>query len=213
MKLTRQERSAIFRGDYRALKRPRKPEVKPGQTIVLSWTRGGKQVVNRDTGETIDIPRKPTVWIKLAEPQLREGEWLVRFEAHDEREPRRFLAGTPNPGHEVALKTRPGGPREIGELDLESERGYKGSANRGVDHLESVPDESLAAFSTEARARFAQHREAERSDQVLAQQGKQLMRAIRRLHGDAIRHGVDFSPQLLELLSEMKTAIADKRAA
>jgi len=187
LKLTRAERRAIFNGDYRALKRPNKPAVKAGQVHVLSWTRGGRQVVDRETGAMVEVPRKPTVWIEFKEPELRSGEWLVRFSAHDEREPLRLLAATPGPPSEGGLRTRQRAPEKVPQRGeeheswtTETERGYSGSGRRAVDHLQAVDDETLVEFATVARMRFSEHREQERSEEVLAQQGKQLLRKLRR---------------------------------
>lgn len=220
MKLTLAERRAIYRGDYRALRRPQKPKINAGQVHVLAWTKGGKQIVDYETGATVEIPKKPTIWIVFSEPELRDGEWLVRFTAYDEREPTRMLAPTPGPPTEGGLKTRWRNPESVtkrGEerepWTPESERGYGASARRAVDPLQAVDDEALTEFATVARARFAEHKTQERSEEVITQQSKQLMRKLRRLQGEAARHGVDMTPRLVEVIRELEREIAGKRVA
>lgn len=156
--LTQDERKAIFRGDHRALKRPTKPDVKAGDKRVLSWTRGGRQIVDRETGATIEIPRKPTVWIEFKQPELRDGEWIAQFIARDIREPTRYLGSTPGPPTEAGLKTRWRSPEAVADRGeaisswtQESERGYTGSGRTAIDPAEGVDDGTLETFSAQAR--------------------------------------------------------------
>lgn len=220
MKLTRSERRAVFNGDYRALRRPSKPGVKAGETRVLSWTRGGRQIVDRDTGATVEIPRKPTVWIEFKEPELRDGEWLIRYVPHDQREPLRLLGATPGPPSEAGLKTRWRPPSNVparGEQHEswtpETERGYGSSGQRAIDHGEGVDDDTLRGYSADARARFAEHQELTRSQETAEKQSKQLMRKLRRLQSEAARYGIDVSPHVLQMIREMEREIARGRAA
>lgn len=218
--LTTEERKAIFRGDHRALKRPSKPDVKGGDNHILSWTRGGRQIVDRSTGATIDIPRKPAVWIELKEPALKEGIWVIQFIAHDDRQPLRLLGSTPGPAGEAGLKTRWRNPLQVPRVgerteswSLESERGYTGSGRAAIDPAEGVDDESLRTFSARARINLAEHREGERAERQQGAQGKKLMRRLRRLQGEAEIQGVDFSERLLPILRQLESEIGDARVA
>lgn len=176
MKLTREERSAIFRGDHRALKRQRRPSIKAGGKVVLSWTRGGRQVVDRETGATVDIPRKPTVWIEFREPELKKGMWVIQFIAHDEREPLRLLGATPGPKREAGLKTRwrdpsqvPGKGEEKEHWTPEAERGYGSSGRVAIDSGEGVDDQTLKGYGAQARQREAEFKkEMAEADEEMA---------------------------------------------
>jgi len=161
MKLTTDERKAIFSGDCRALKRKNKPDVKAGNKLILSWSGGGRQIVDRGTGATIDVPRKPTVWIEFMEPELKEGGWIVRIIGHDERQPLRLLSSTPGPSREAGLKTRwrsdpPARGEETANFTPETERGYTGSGRTAIDPAEGVDDDYLRIFATEARTHSAE---------------------------------------------------------
>lgn len=171
MKLTSSERRAVFAGDYRALKRKAKPDVKRGQKLILAWSRGGRQVVDRATGETVAIPRKPTVWIECGEPELREGGWIVRIVGHDERQPLRLLASTPGPHSPPGLRTRWRNPDHVPKRGEEREpwtaetaRGYTGSGRTAIDTGEGVDDDYLRTLSAEAQNRHADFRETRRRE-------------------------------------------------
>lgn len=174
MKLKREERKAIFDGDHRALRRPEEPKVDEGEVLVLSWTKGGQQFVERthddrrkaaERGDdlTIEIPRKPAFWITPKKPRLKDGEWIVEFDVHDERERTRMLGGPPSPQKEAGLKTRWG--KEVrsdgsvkdkkvpkrGEhresFTTESERGYGAGGKAAVDEREGVDDATLNDYA------------------------------------------------------------------
>ena len=165
MKLKPEERKAIFAGDNRALRRKEQPEVREGQTLVLAWSRGGKQFVERNEEArkkaaaagaklTIDIPRKPTLWIEMAEPRLRDGEWLIEFKINDHREPMRLLAPPPSPKREPGLKTRWRPPEQVPKrgkereyFTAETERGYGAGGRSAVDEREGVDDATLAEYA------------------------------------------------------------------
>lgn len=171
LELTLEERQAILRGDYTAIKRPERPEVVAGQTLVLRWSRGGKQFIERMAGDrekaalagaalTIDIPRKPTVWVEFRDPEPHDDEWRLGFIAHDEREPTRMLAGPPSPPGEPGLKTRWRPPSKVPKRTAkrswttESERGY-GGGKAAVDDVSGVDDEVLSDFARRVAAENA----------------------------------------------------------
>lgn len=192
MKLKQAERSAIFAGETRALRRPekQKPSVEAGDKIVLSWSRGGSPFLERDEDKrrkaaaagrqlVASVPRRPSLWIVLKEPRLKEIDgkmtWIVEFDVHDFREPTRLLGPPPSPPREAGLKTRWGQvvgvdgtarPKKIpkrGEalehFTPETERGY-GSGGRGaVDDREGVDDATLSDYAR----RLAQENEMRRN--------------------------------------------------
>lgn len=148
LKLSRKERSAILRGDYTALRRD-KPYVKAGDTLVVSMTRGGRQIVDYDTGDTVDISRQPTVWLVFEQPVLKEGVWVLRFRCEDHRQQNRVLmAGAPSGvQRESGLKTRWRAADQVPSKEAyreswtsETERGYGGGGAAALD--DNVPDDA-----------------------------------------------------------------------
>jgi hypothetical protein len=178
VRLTREERKAIYAGSEVALKRECKPDCKAGDTLVLGWSGGGKQFLDRrhedrvaNEGRTIDVPRKPTLWIRFSEPaeRVRDGvtEWVVEFERFDHREPTRLLA-------------RSGGSDAY---TPESERGYGGDSRTAIDHLEAVDDETLAQFvaeTTPGNLRMSAERRLETTRRELEAELGQAARRDRR---------------------------------
>lgn len=171
IKLTRDERRAIFAGDYRALKRKSRPTVKAGNKLVLSWTRRSRHVADRATGTVVEIPRKPAVWIEFREPEVKDGIWLIRFSAHDGRQPLRLLGGTPSPRAD----------NDEAGWTPDTERGYVGSARAAIDLVEAEDDETLRGRAAEARCDRAEFR------RELEEQNADLAAEARRKRERAIR--------------------------
>jgi hypothetical protein len=195
------EKKAIRAGDTRALRREQKPKVKDGQILVLVWSKGGKQFVERSHRDrekaaeagavlTIDIPRKPTLWIELAEPRLKGGEWLVEFRINDHREPTRLLAPPPSPPREPGLKTRwrekvPKRGQQEERFTPETERGYGGGGKSATDEREAVDDAYLHfdRLKREVDLRNAQKQAQQRAKQ--SAMGVEMKVARRYRHGKA----------------------------
>lgn len=196
--LTPEERKAILAGNYTALKREQEPDVMAGDKLVLAWSKGGPQFLERgeeerrkagDEGKrlVVDIERKPTVWIEIKGKTLKDGKWVLTFKGHDEREQVRTLAPAPSPPREPGLKTRWGtkvSPRgevrpkrvpkrgeEIGSFTSESERGY-GGGGQSVDEVEGVDDEALREFAADNHERFARHRDEIAEEEQAKRQAK-----------------------------------------
>jgi hypothetical protein len=193
LKLTREERKAIFAGDDRALRRRQKPDVRPGDKIVLSWSRGGKHFVGRSrkereetSGATVQVPRRPTIWIDMGETTSRiepdpdtgldRTVWLTQISIHDERERVRTLSAPPSPPREAGLKTRwrpPGQvpPRgaQVDTLTDESARGYGGGGKGTVDEREGVDDTTLAEYARQAEEETIKAQKKRREEARTAQ--------------------------------------------
>lgn len=218
MKLTRDERKAIFGGDHRAIRRNEEPQVAEREQIVLSYTRGGKQFVEREEEDrlkaveeghdlTVPVPRKPAFWIVLKKPRLKEGEWIVEFDVHDERETTRLLAaGAPSGvSKESGLKTRwrkPGDVPKRGEqtesFTPESERGYASGGNV-LDHLEGVDDTELAAKATISR--FTRSKAQDEMVKENAELAAEALRRRERAARDRLRMALkDLPPEKREEL-------------
>lgn len=175
-KLTREERAAVFRGTLRVLRRAEKPDQEAGAEVIVSQTRGGKQIVDRNTGEVIDVPRQPRLWIVVKGWHLRAGEteWETDVAIHDQREHNRVLSSGALGGipREAGLKTRwgkkvvhKGGEVEVVDKRVptkeeqhenwttETERGYGGrngmerSADGDLVPATGVDDATLDDFS------------------------------------------------------------------
>lgn len=187
--LSKDERRGIFAGSDRALRRAIRPKIKAGDSLILAWSRGGKQIVDYDSGETIEIPRKPTVWIEFRAPELRDGTWLLGFSIQDVRQSTRHLAATPGPRRQAGLKTRwedgsnvPAKGEETERWTAETARGYTGSARAAIDTLEGVGDDDLQTFAAQARnarAEFRQELEVEQVE-LRAEARRRRERDIRR---------------------------------
>lgn len=185
--LTPEQRNAIFASDHTALKLEPgapKPETDPGQTIVLARSRGGKQFLARSERERMDrvekglellteIPSKPTVWIVLKTPTLRDGRWIIEFEAHDIREPVRTLAAAPSGHRQPGLKTRQRkhvpkkGETKPPKMSDDTARGYGGGGKCTVDEREGVDDATLnrkaLLAAEESLKRRMKHRQSEKA--------------------------------------------------
>lgn len=179
--LTRQERKQVFAGTLKVLRRPSKPDQEAGAKLIVSQTLGGKHIVDRFTGATVDIPRQPRLWIVIKGWHLKQGstEWQTDVVIHDLREFNRELAsGIGGHPREAGLKTRSGTQvvHRDGEIEVrpkrvlskteqrenwtpETERGYGGSAGRGLDQCDAdgayvpataVGDADLAEYSKAA---------------------------------------------------------------
>jgi hypothetical protein len=179
-KLTSAERAQVFDGTLKVLRRPSpKPDLEPGEQLVVSQTRGGKQVVDRDTGATVQIEPVPRLWITIKGWHLKAGdsEWETDVTIVDLRERHRVLSngigGHPRPaglrtrsgtrvvhrGGKVVTrpKTVPSVAQQKEHWTPETERGYGGS-----DELEycettgtmvpaaAVDDATLKRFADEA---------------------------------------------------------------
>lgn len=181
MKLTRQEREQVFNGTLKVLRRSSKPDQEAGAQVIVSETRGGKHIVDRQTGKTVEIPRQSRLWIVIKGWHLKQGssEWETAVTIHDLRETQRELAsGIGGHPREAGLKTRSGTQvvHRDGEIVVrdkkvptkaeqkeawtpETERGYGGSAGRGLDQCDAdgqyvpataVDDEALIQFGKDA---------------------------------------------------------------
>jgi hypothetical protein len=195
VKLTIDEKKAIRRGDSTALRRHKRPDVKVGDEFVLAYTGGRRQFVGRteeerkaNKGETIEIPRRKTLWITVkAPPRLRDGveEWLIEFDLHDERQPVRRLSATPGPRGEPGLKTRWRDPDHVpkkGEQKeswtSESERGYGGA--KSIDEVEGVDDATLDEFARRIEEENALRRSRDKQMGVKLAEEARLARTYRK---------------------------------
>ena len=177
MNLTREERKQAFAGTLKVLRRDAKPDQEAGDVVVLSQTRGGKQVVERDERKrqqllderkpiTVEVPKQPNLWIVIKGWHLKQGstEWETDVAIHDRREPTRMLAGGIATGlpREPGLKTRTHTPKPKGEKieswNSETERGYGGGGRSSVDELAAVDDGTLNEFAAAVEEESAERR-------------------------------------------------------
>lgn len=182
--LTVEQRRAIFAGDHTSIKlepdEPR-PNVEPGQKIILATARGGKQFLAKTDEERykllaegadllIDVPSEPSVWVVLKEPVLRNGRWTVPIEVNDVREPTRTLAAAPTGNRQPGLKTRlrkrvsKKGEVKPPSLSDDAARGYGGGGKSTVDEREGIDDTTLGTYARlieeENKIRQSQRRSA-----------------------------------------------------
>lgn len=150
MKLAKEERAQVFAGTLKVLRRPSpKPDLEPGEVLIVSSTRGGKQIVDRATGATVEIKPQPRLWITIKGWHLKAGdsEWETDVTIVDLRETHRVLSsGIGGHPREAGLRTRSGTrvvhrdgkvvtkPKTVPSVEQqkehwtpETERGYGGS--------------------------------------------------------------------------------------
>lgn len=121
MKLTRAERKQVFRGTLKVLRRPKSPGQEAGTKVIVSRTRGGTEVIERDPRRreqlleegkpvTVTIPGEPVLWITIKGWHLKQGstEWETAVTITDLRQPVRTLSGSVPTGipREPGLRTR-----------------------------------------------------------------------------------------------------------
>jgi len=192
--------------------------VEAGDCIVLAWSRGGRQVIDRQSGATVDVPRRPTIWIEIREPELRDGIWLIRYAIRDRREPLRRLAPVPGP-RSSGLRTRQRPAEAVprrGEArepwTPETERGY-GAGRVAIDQLEAVDDATLSAFAAEARRKRTESLEA------LGKESQEMSEELRRKRERAVRDRlrqtlIELHPdRQMELLATLEREILSAREA
>jgi hypothetical protein len=118
VKLTRDQRSAILRGERCKLEWDTRPEVEPGDELVLSRSRPQAHF-DAETETVLRAPSTPLVTIVVRKlVRSRRGMWNVLFDVLDKRQPGRYLRRTPGPPY--------------GD--------YTSSPRDAVDHLEVVDD-------------------------------------------------------------------------
>lgn len=127
-----------LRHGRREIRLDRKPDLEPGQVVVLRHDRARQ-------------PRRwaVVVWVRQSKP----GEWTVRVRHHEVEQPRLLRAGPlPYTDHDRARRDRvhPPGPDEIAQAREESH--YRTSKDV-LDAGDGVSDEWLRKFSHEGRAR------------------------------------------------------------
>lgn len=221
-KLTRQERKQVFDGTLKVLRRPSKPDQEAGAKVVVSESRGGKHIVDRSTGRTVDIPPEPRLWIAIKGWHLKQGEteWQTDVTIHDLRETNRELAsGIGGHPREAGLKTRSGTHviHHNGEIIVrpkrvptkaeqkeswttETERGYGGSAGRGLDQSDAdgqyvpataVDDETLHGFADAAEIPNLRNRMHQRKQEEGMRKEMRIAGEHRRAKRQRARAGLE----------------------
>jgi hypothetical protein len=176
--LTHDERRAVFAGNLNVLRRPQRPDQEAGDKVVVSWSKGGRQLLDRKRGKTIDVPREARLWITIKGWHLKAGqtEWETAVQIHDERQSLRVLAnGVGGMPREAGLKTRwgkkvihsqgkvkvvdkrvPSKEEQRENWTAETERGYGGreemepDADGQLQPATGVSDAELKRFANEA---------------------------------------------------------------
>lgn len=218
MRLTREERKAVYRGEKR-FTRTERPDVTEGDTLIIAWSGGKKRVVDREKGEVAEIVKRPTIWLRFRDPEKQEnGEWLVRYSIHDEREVTRVLGcgGSANSQREAGLKTRWREPKRVPDrkkqaamleqFTPETERGYV-SGGRVVDHLSCVDDDELAILRVQADARWV----ADHPEETRAEKLRRLGNKARRLQREAERLNVDVTADLELFIAKTREAVIEAK--
>lgn len=194
--LTLEQRNAIFSGDHTAIKlgpSEPKPDIEPGQVKVLAESKGGPQFLARSERERLklvqrglpllaEVPSKPTVWIVYKQPQLKDGRWVVEFDAHDIRERVRTLAAAPAGTRQAGLKTRQ--KRRVSKRQpyrekapSDADRGYGGGGHSTVDEREGVDDNTLDRYSRGVADESAARRKVKLLERRVSALERELVKA------------------------------------
>jgi hypothetical protein len=184
VRLTRDQRKALFRGDYQRITGEGPCPFQIGKPCFLSsrfWIT--------PTG------------IKGTPP----GEWELLYTVSDHRD--RFLAsGVPA----MAESERETGMSWTDDL----EQGYTGNPHtRLADAGTAVPREVQEEQTKEAHRKWALYESEERALDVAQRQQRAISNKIRRLMTDAAKTGVDITPHLAKALRDAEDEVANARKA
>lgn len=189
MKLTREQRSALFGGELPRIAGEGECPWKPGQVYQLS--------------ERVKLT---VLEIRKVKPKMIRGKrigegWSLRYSVADERDNPRLLRPTPHPADFDAMRKNrdqygfplgdPDDPRVLREAGIDS--AY--TSNRGVamaDAGEAVGEDWLKRFSKEAGQRLAKERQQEYD----RKKAKARASTLREVELRARQRGLDVNPQL-----------------
>lgn len=227
-KLMKDERHAVFAGTLKTLRRLHKPDQEAGAKVVVGWSRAGRQILDRDTGETIEIEREPRLWITIKGWHLRAGstEWETSVTVHDRREHHRALAnGIGGIPREAGLRTRWGThvihsagevktlPKRVPKKDeqrehwtSETERGYGGRG--GVERDSDGELQPSGAVDDATLAEFA--RQVEEENQILRHQRRAEDRKLREEFAlaEEVKRGCPGKLRQAQIEREARRAVA-----
>lgn len=134
MKLSLAQRNRLLAGGYSPLVFPVKPHgCEPGCRYVLNWR--GEVRTHDGNGKVVVGEREPLRWVEVTSVVRRtKGDWLVRFDVFDLRDPDRFLRASP-PRHDASTAEL----KAEGDSASAEESFYTTSPAGAVDHLQVVP--------------------------------------------------------------------------
>lgn len=179
--LTREQRAGFFQREYPKISGEGKCPVEVGYVHVLS---------KRVSFEVTQIRRN------------KRNEWSLAYTVYDQRgDQELYLLPT---GHHVPVDEH-GRPLPMTRAE---ERGYTTNPKTPFAEDAAVPFEVQTVLTMQGRARTA---DLEDPHSVAERQGKQLVRRLRRLQGEAVKLGVDITPRLVAMMREAEAELAEKR--
>lgn len=171
LKLTRDQRSRLFRGEFPKLAGEGICPYKPGDTYRASA---------RVSIEILSV-RRPKV-----------GGWSLEYVVYDQRPDQdRYLAPLSGPSEKQRETKNQQGWTKNDEL------GYTGNPRAGGDR--AVPAEYQNVLDMEAHKRFAEHRQRERGDEENRRNFRALTAALKETAVTMQRAGVDPTPLLADM--------------
>lgn len=200
MRLSREQRKALFAGDAPAIYGPRK--------LVRELEGGGRRVTLLyekcpvEPGDEIRLSPKLTVRVLQVIPR-RGGGWQLRYEVHNKRDPVRMLRRTPP----VVVPEGPeNAPTEDAIKKAAQESSYTGSPVGAIsDAGDAVDEVTQKRFTREATEGFKAHLERERRER----QSRALDERLRAVQRAAAEKGVDLTRKLTSIERRIESAERD----
>lgn len=200
MTLTFLERKRLLRGDYRPLIYDERPDLEPGQVLVVSRTREAR--AHAGDGLSFVPPRRTLLSITVRRVvRRRKGGWEVHFDVTDSRERLRLLRSVP-PAYNADLMKRDltSAPTRDEIVAASEESCYTANRAAAVDHLEAVPDQWL-----EGEVKKRQEGDNDRRRDTVEEQNRELAAWLRAW---GARSGLDTRSELRALQEKNRKRVA-----
>lgn len=166
VKLTREERSALFAGRYPTLHREEQPEFKKGDVYVLSWSRASRY--SDDEGRVFSPPPQPLFWIRVTAIARKEDRWTVRYDVVDRRDRTHWIRRTP-PAY--AVEADQPDPDQDEQKRSREASAYTSTRRDAVDTYSAVPTDVVDEMTLTVRKKEVEQydRKREKVQKALAE--------------------------------------------
>lgn len=225
LKLTREERDRILAGDVTPLVREDEPECKPGDKIILKWSRSSRHVDHRALEEeqrrrgekhlpaevvrrhvSVAPPAPLVILTVTAKRRHKKGGWRVIYDFADLRQTPRLPRRVPPTRAQKNDAERP--PLTDAEIAKASEESnYTSSPREAADDLDAVDPEYQTVLVTRARQRFVESRDSAQREQRAEELAKNMAEQLRGAVLAEVRAGRD----PVVLLAEIQRLVSAQR--
>ena len=200
MKLSREQRTRLLKGNYRPLAFDHDPGVEKGDEYDLSFSP--RCSVSDGLGGRVVVPRRRLRWIRVTRVvRNSKGGWTVRFDVFDNRDEDAFLRRKP-PTYDAGLmqrdQLRPPTADDVERASRESS--YTANPEGAVDHLPSVKRGWKDPNVKRRKERHQRNRKEAAQDEL-----GDLHERVRKLQQQAAR-GADVGLQLKAIEQRVKAA-------